>query len=493
MPDSSNAKLKSNAINMFDNTVVGIASTAPAYSLAVSFGSLIVIVGFMSPAVLLINFLPILGIACAFYYMNKYYGPSAGGIYTWVGGGLNPHLGYMAGWAIIAADVLQLISGSIPVGTYTLDLFDPSLANDTLLVSLISAAWFVLVSLIVIRGIEITIKFQWVLLLIEYVALIVFAAIALYHAYALNVPGSSHISWSWFIFHGNFATFASATTIAVFFYWGVDSITNLGEESKDAATNPGWAGIWATVGLLVIFMIVALSIQALLPAKVIAEHQADILNYVATRLVPYPWNDIMILCVMSSTLATLETSLLPTARVTLEMARDKVFPKAFARVHNTWKTPWLGTAIIGLISLIGIFLLNLSSGVGHFLDSALNNAGIMVAYYYGITGIACAWYMRRNLRNWSTIILGFIFPLLSGMYLLIVGAEVLIESGFTSSLPALLSFVIGIPIMIYYAIKEKDWFKRPLKQLPRIDIKKFSEDPIEYQKEIEQMNPKPNV
>jgi len=108
---------------------------------------------------------------------------------------------------------------------------------------------------------------------------------------------------------------------------------------------------------LVVFLIVALGVQALLPEKVILAYQGDILNFMASQLVPRPRNDIMILCVMSSTFATLETSLLPTARVTFDMARDKVFPRIFARVHSSWKTPWLGTLLIAFVCFIGIFLM----------------------------------------------------------------------------------------------------------------------------------------
>jgi amino acid transporter len=475
---SSGLKLKNNALGVFDNTVIGIASTAPAYSIAASFGAIIAVVGFMAPSLLLWNFLPMAGIACAFYYLNRFYGPNAGGVYTWVSGALNRYLGYMSGWAIIATDVIFLIAGSVPAGTYTLDLFNPSLANNALAVSLVSAAWFIVVTAIVTRGIEITAKFQWVLLAIEYGALFAFAGIALYHAYALHVPGSRPISWSWFTYHGNFTTYAAGTTIAIFFYWGFDTITNLGEESNNGRSNPGWAGIASTIGLLVVFLVVAVAVEALLPEKTIIANQDDILNYVATQLVPHPWNDIIIVSVLSSTVATLETSLLPTARVTFDMARDNVFPKLFGRIHHSWKTPWLGTLVIAAVCFVGIFGINLSTSIGDFLNNAAMNVGIMVAYYYGIAGIASAWFMKRNLNNWKTMIFGCIVPLLSGIYLFVIGVEVLLQSGFSSSLPALISFVIGIPIMIFYAVRRNDWFRLPTRQLPRgifLVGEKFSE------------------
>ncbi|MCY0881252.1 MAG: amino acid permease, partial [Firmicutes bacterium] len=167
--------MSSNALGLLDNLVIGVSSTAPAYSVATTMGALVVAVGLAAPALLLDNFFPMLGIAVAFYFLNRYYGPSAGGCYTWVSRVMNPYLGYLTGWAIIAADVVFLIAGSVPAGTSTLDLFDPALANNTLAVSIVSAIWFLAITAIVARGITIAARLQWVLLLVEYVTLMVFS------------------------------------------------------------------------------------------------------------------------------------------------------------------------------------------------------------------------------------------------------------------------------------------------------------------------------
>jgi hypothetical protein len=58
--------LKANAIGFVDALVIGLASTAPAYSLAAVMGSLAVIVGVQAPAALLASFVPMFFIAAAF-------------------------------------------------------------------------------------------------------------------------------------------------------------------------------------------------------------------------------------------------------------------------------------------------------------------------------------------------------------------------------------------------------------------------------------------
>ncbi|WP_311794795.1 APC family permease [Alicyclobacillus acidiphilus] len=458
MNQENDVQLKADSISIVDNTILGISSTAPAYSLAVSLGVIISIVGFSSPAMLVFSFIPMLGVACGFYYLNRYYGPSAGGIYKWVSGTFNRYIGYMVGWSIVAANLIFLVTGSVPSGTYTLDLFNPAWANNQLAVSLVSAVWFLLVVFLTVRGMQISARFQSILLLIEYGALLVFAVIGICRVITTHPLGSHSFSFHWFTFHGSFSAFAGGATIAIFFYWGFDSITSLGEESKDARVNPGIASIASTFGLLLVFAIMSISLQMLLPEKEIANHQDDILNYFALQIVPRPWNDIMILCVISSTVAVLVTALFPAVRVAFDMARDSVFPRIFARVHPTWRTPHFGTFIFGALGLIGIFLINLAPSVSSFLRAASTNIGIVVAFYYGVTAWSAAWFMRKHFHSPTVLIFGILLPFASGAFLFLMGGEVLVQSGFGSCLPALIAFVVGIPILIYIHIKSHKLF-----------------------------------
>ncbi len=75
--------LKANAIGFLDSLVIGLASTAPAYTLAAIIGSIVVIVGVQAPAALLLSFVPMFLIAGAFFYMNRA-DPDAGTTFSWV-------------------------------------------------------------------------------------------------------------------------------------------------------------------------------------------------------------------------------------------------------------------------------------------------------------------------------------------------------------------------------------------------------------------------
>ena len=98
-PEVSEHGLKEDAIGFRDALIIGIASTAPAYSLAAVIGLVVVTVGVQAPAVLLAYFVPMFFVATAFYYMNRA-DQDCGTTFSWVTRAMGPWLGWIGGWAI---------------------------------------------------------------------------------------------------------------------------------------------------------------------------------------------------------------------------------------------------------------------------------------------------------------------------------------------------------------------------------------------------------
>src|ERR1700741_4731304 len=74
--------LKDGAIGFLSNTVVAIASVAPAYSLAAALGFVVLAVGLRSPIVMLLGFFPMIFIAVGYSQLNKAM-PDCGTTFTW--------------------------------------------------------------------------------------------------------------------------------------------------------------------------------------------------------------------------------------------------------------------------------------------------------------------------------------------------------------------------------------------------------------------------
>ena len=101
------AELDHEALGFLDALAIGLASTAPAYSLAAVIGTVTVVVGVQAPGALLASFVPMFLIAAAFYYLNKA-DQDAGTTFSWVTRTLGPWAGWIGGWAICTTGILVI-------------------------------------------------------------------------------------------------------------------------------------------------------------------------------------------------------------------------------------------------------------------------------------------------------------------------------------------------------------------------------------------------
>src|ERR1700730_2068018 len=137
----------------------------------------------------------------------------------------------------------------------------------------------------VVVGIKIAARFQWMLLATESLIVLGFAIIGLFK------KGGSGFDLNWFnpFSLGGLSGLAAGVVISVFFYWGWDTAANLNEETDDSAENPGRAGIIGMFLLLVLFLITATSIQMVLTPDEIKNNSANVLIAFANKLVGPQW------------------------------------------------------------------------------------------------------------------------------------------------------------------------------------------------------------
>jgi amino acid transporter len=95
--------LKGGALGLVSSIVVGMASTAPAYSLAASLGLIVasggaLLAGVKAPAIILLAFIPMWMIAVAYQQLNKAE-PDCGTTFTWASRAFGPLVGWMAAGA----------------------------------------------------------------------------------------------------------------------------------------------------------------------------------------------------------------------------------------------------------------------------------------------------------------------------------------------------------------------------------------------------------
>jgi amino acid transporter len=494
MEQTVNKGLKGGALGLISSTVIATASVAPAYSIAATLGFVVLAVGLKAPAVAVFAFIPMILTSIGYSELNKA-DPDCGTTFTWATRAFSPGLGWAGGWAIVVADVLVMASLAQVAGQYIFLLFNAKGIGTNPAsgyVLLLGIAWIVVMTYICYRGIEVSANFQKALLSIEIVMLLVLSVTALIRVGSGHHPAVSlHPSVAWLNPFGlGFSAFAGGVILMVFIYWGWDTALSVNEETKDPAKTPGRAAILSTLILLVTYALVIFAAQSFsgIGTKGIGlanpANASDVLSVLGgavfgTGTFGNVLSHLLILMVLSSAAASTQTTILPTARTTLSMATYKALPRAFATMHRRYLTPTVSTLVMGGVSIALYAGLNYISG-GNVIADAVTSCGIFIATYYGLTGFACAWYYRRNLRTSArNLWMQGILPALGGLILWFLGAwslwldyDVAGGNSYTSfTVPGIhwqiggvfvivfLSALIGLIFFIALRIAQPDFFK----------------------------------
>jgi amino acid transporter len=426
--------LKGGALGLVSSVVIGVASTAPAYSLAATLGLVVAAVGLQSPIIVLLAFVPAFLVAQGYKELNKA-DPDCGTTFTWATRAFGPSTGWMGGWGIVAADVLVMASLAQVAGQYVFLLFNADgIGSDATSgwVLTVGVLFIVLMTWICYRGIELSARIQTALLGLEATMLVVMSVVALIRFAAGHAPSTaSGARLSWFnpTHIGSFSTFVDAILLMLFIYWGWDSAVSVNEETKDSTKTPGRAAVISTVLLVAIYVLVTISAQiyAGVGEKGIGlgnpDNSGDVLSVLGKAIFGSAWfgslfTHLLILMVLSSAAASTQTTILPTARTTLSMAVYKALPDSFAKMHPKYLIPTVSTLAMGGVSIV-LYLASNFASHGNVIADSVTACGVCIGFYYGLTGVTCFWYYRRNLlTSPRNFFVQGVMPLLGGLMLL---------------------------------------------------------------------------
>ena len=184
--------LREGTLGFLSGVVIGVASTAPGYSLAAVLGGIALVpaMGVHAPAILLISFIPMLFIAAAFYYLNKA-DPDCGTTFSWVTRAMGPWLGWIAGWAVLAADIIVMANLADIAGVYSWILVGQD-APSQLAVLAVGVIWMIVMTTICYVGIEASARTQYGLLGMEIFTLAIFAVVALWKVSTMDIERRDH-------------------------------------------------------------------------------------------------------------------------------------------------------------------------------------------------------------------------------------------------------------------------------------------------------------
>ena len=454
----SKGGLRANVLSGFDTVIMALAGSAPAYSLASTTAILVGAAGLVSPAALLWCAIPMLGIAWAFNYLGRL-DVNAGASYSWVGRALHPALGFLSGWSLVVSATIFMVAGSLPAGQYTLSLFSDSWANNTWAAIAVGAVAFMIMALLVLLGARITAHAQWIMTGIEIVILVVFGLAALFHG-----GNAATFSWSWIWGFGHFGGvkgFAGAALVAAFYFWGWDVTANLSEETSNSKKNSGLGGLVGVIAVFALFEIVTISINMIISQKeILNENSAPLLTTLGNVVWPGVGGKILVVAVVLSTIATLETTLIQVTRSLFAMGRDRTIPAVFGKSHSRWQTPWVAILVVVVVSLLLFVGSQKLGSVGTIMTHAIDAISLQIAVYYALAGLAVVVAYRKLIfKSVSNAVFVGIWPLAGAIFMGFLFVEACINLPAIEIEIGLGAIALGLVPMAYYWINGSDYYR----------------------------------
>jgi len=411
------ARLEPNAIGVAQDTVIGMATSAPAASVGLILAGLAAAAAYGTGPVIILIAVPMLIIANSYRRLNLW-NANCGASFEWVGRAISPYLGFLTGWLMIMGGIVGTVSTTVVLGPSVLAVFGststavlPNLTIDTIVV--------LAMLVIAIVGIRLTARTQVGMGVIEYVILIGFAVVGLV-AVLTHRHGTFPITKGWFSLSGigGKGSLSAGFLIAIFAYTGWDGTIYVNEEVKHRRVNPGKAAMLAVAFLAIIYTLSQLGLQGVVsPAKLQANATTSLV-YIAQALGGSGWAKVMALSLALSVIATTGTGIVLGARVIYGMASHRVLPPFLANVHHRFATPVAASLTVGVILLGLTWVYLLATSLASAFNDVIAITSLLYIVFYIFTALAAIVYYRRRVFSGflDAMILG-VLPLAAAGFL----------------------------------------------------------------------------
>jgi len=382
---------------------------------------------------------------------NRY--PAAGSAYTYVGKGINPYLGFVAGWSMFMDYMF------IPI----LCVIFTSIAANHLLPIIPYHFWifFFVVgfTMINLRGIKVASRTNWILMVLMSVVVFYFMAAAIRYIFLNEGIGGLISSKPFYNSESfSFGAIGSATALAALTYIGFDGLTTLSEEVKNPRRNVLIAavmtclitGVWsgAQVYLAQLSWPDWASFTRGITDEAARNNALDtaimsVANRVGGTLLDASLSIILLVGSIGSGI----TGQLGAARLLYGMGRDNVIPqKIFGHLGEKSATPSYNVLFIGGLALLGAFLLNYEE------CARLINFGAFFAFMGVNIASMREYFFKSKDKSAKSFLLNFLPPAIGFVICLIIWLNLPLKT-----------FIIGggwmLTGVIYLAIRTKGFHK----------------------------------
>ncbi len=411
------AKLEPDAIGTVQDTIIGMASSAPATTMAVTMAGLAAAAAYGGGPVILLCGIPMLIIANSYRRLNLW-NANCGASFEWVGRAINPYLGFMTGWLMLAGYVVGTISVVVVLAPAVLAVFAATATTAWPNIG-ISTALIIVMLAIAVAGIRITARTQVAMAVVEYTVLVGVSIWGLVFVLSHHA-GTFPITSGWFSLSGigGKGDLTAGLLIAVFMYSGWDATIYVNEEVKHRRVNPGRAAVLAVAILVVLYILPQMGLQGVASPAKLQANSSSALIYVTQVIGGSAWAKVMAFALVLSVIASTGTGIVASSRIAYGMASHRVLPPILGQISRRYQTPAIGSIIIAVILIAATWAYLLSSSIATVFTDVVSVTGLLFACFYVLTAVAAIVYYRRRIfsRVWDAMLVG-VLPLGSAAFL----------------------------------------------------------------------------
>lgn len=423
---------------------MGIAFISPGCIL-LYFGILNGLCGGHLPLVVAITMVAMLLTALSYAKMTKKY-PVAGSVYSYVNRAMNPKLGFVAGWAIMADYLLMPMICYLYFALYLNYMF-PSIPIWAFVVLSIA-----IVTIFNLMGVRVAANVDTIISIIGIA--FVLATIICSIIYITKGGGEGTLWVPQVLYNPQTFTFSgilAAAAILCVAFLGFDAVTTLAEEAIDPKKNIGRAVIGVCLGAGIGFMITAYFMCAAWPKAFSEIADSGIALTSFYEKIGYPIFNVLF--VWFNTIACIAISIsaqLAVSRVMYGMGRDGFLPKSFfGYLHPKTKVPVKNILVTSAVGLTAIFFVKDVTGA-----ASLISFGALAGFTFVNLAVIFEFFIRGKERGVKAICNYLILPILGA----IVVFYLLVNLNKTALTVGLVWLAVGV---IYLAIKTKGFKENP--------------------------------
>ncbi len=471
--------LRRGSVSLVSAVAIGLAATAPAYSLTGALGYAAIETGYQLPIVFVLSVIPMYFVALAYKHMTAV-APDAGTLFTWAAKAIGPRTGWLGAWGLVLSSVLagvgaaEIIANSVVT---LLDLDDPPRFARTA----IASGFILLTTWLVARGAQESSRTTLALTVVQYGGLLLFGGILLERVIQGSAaPTAEAFSWEWFdpTAIPSASALLGGFLVALFIFWGFDASLAMSEESTGTPEQAGRTGVTAmgiTLAIYVLFAVCALAFAGIDESDPRSlthpDNIDDVFTVLATEAIGRHGVVVAALIVGLSAFSATMSTVMPTARGLLAMATYRALPHRFASVDSATQTPRFATWFMGLLTLAVYATLSLVSE--SIVADTVYSVALSICVYYAIAALSCVFYFHRTaFSSLRTALTQVVLPAIGALVILgagLIEARNMMDPDYGSGSSLLgvgtvfvigvMGLLAGVPLMVLWGSRAPEFFR----------------------------------